>query len=82
MVQFFGAAIGFSVIIFAVLTLLGEAGLIFGGIFCVGMIFAGLYCVMDRLHQLEKKLDVLARHLTDSSLDNAPEPGGAAGPET
>lgn len=73
MVQFLGMTLGISGFIYILLAVLGDAGLVLGGIFCVGGVFAGLYCLMDRINRLEEKLDALARASRQSETD---------GPET
>ena len=45
MLLFLGGTLGFSVLIYGVLVLLGDMGVVFGGILCAGALFAALFCV-------------------------------------
>ena len=54
-----GGTLGFSVLIYVFLILLGDLGMVLGGVLCTGALFAALLCVMLRLDRLEKKLDAL-----------------------
>ena len=51
---FLGGPLGFSVLIYAVLALLGDLGLVCGGFLCAGALFAALFCVTLRLIRIEE----------------------------
>ena len=53
MLLFLGGTLGFSVLIYVVLVLLGDMGVVFGGILCAGALFAALFCVTLRLIRID-----------------------------
>ena len=62
---FFGRLIGFSLVAYALLmlfgALLGVGGILIVGILAVGAVFALFACVLNKLAEVEKKLDKLLR---------------------
>ena len=60
---FFGCTIGFSILTYGAVTLLGlllgEVGLFIAALLAVGAVFALFTCVLERLEQVERKLDKL-----------------------
>ncbi len=71
MLLFLGGTLGFSVLIYAVLALLGDMGVVFGGILCAGALFAALFCVTLRLIRIEEKLNALASKTEKPESDRA-----------
>ena len=65
MLLFLGGTLGFSVLIYVVLVLLGDMGVVFGGILCAGALFAALFCVTLRLIRIEEKLDAIISRMED-----------------
>ena len=59
MLLFLGGTLGFSVLIYVVLVLSGDMGVVFGEILCAGALFAALFCVTLRLIRIEEKLNAL-----------------------
>ena len=45
MLLFLGGTLGFSVLIYVVLVLSGDMGVVFGEILCAGALFAALFCL-------------------------------------
>ena len=58
-------------LIYAVLALLGDMGVVFGGILCAGALFAALFCVTLRLIRIEEKLSALASKTEKPESDRA-----------
>ena len=52
-------------LIYAVLALLGDMGVVFGGILCAGALFAALFCVTLRLIRIEEKLDAIISQMEE-----------------
>ena len=71
MLLFLGVTLGFSVLIYAILVLLGDMGVVFGGILCVGALFAALFCITLRLIRIEGKLNALTSKTEKPESDNA-----------
>jgi len=67
----FGRNTRFFVLIYAVLALLGDMGVVFGGILCAGALFAALFCVTLRLIRIEEKLNTLASKTEKPESDRA-----------
>ena len=65
MLLFLGGTLGFSVLIYIVLVLLGDMGVVFGGILCAGALFAALFCVTLRLIRIEEKLDAIISRMEE-----------------
>ena len=65
MLLFLDGTLGFSVLIYAVLALLGDMGVVFGGILCAGALFAALFCVTLRLIRIEEKLDAIISQMEE-----------------
>ena len=65
MLLFLGGTLGFSVLIYVVLVLLGDMGVVFGGILCAGALFAALFCVTLRLIRIEEKLDAIISQMEE-----------------
>lgn len=65
MLLFLGGTLGFSVLIYVVLVLLGDMGVVFGGILCAGALFAALFCVTLRLIRIEEKLDAIISRMEE-----------------
>ena len=65
MLLFLGGTLGFSVLIYVVLALLGDMGVVFGGILCAGALFAALFCVTLRLIRIEEKLDAIISRMEE-----------------
>ena len=57
MLLFLGGTLGFSVLIYVVLVLLGDMGVVFGGILCAGALFAVVVLCHLRLIRIEEKLN-------------------------
>ena len=71
MLLFLGGTLGFSVLIYVVLVLLGDMGVVFGGILCAGALFAALFCVTLRLIRIEEKLNALTSKTEKPESDRA-----------
>ena len=65
MLLFLGGTLGFSVLIYVVLVLLGDMGVVFGGILCAGALFAALFCVTLRLIRIEEKLNAIISRMEE-----------------
>lgn len=69
MKTFFTALIGGTVLLYALLlilgALLGNAGMLIAGLLAAGALFAALACVVEQLDRIEGKLDRLLRERTE-----------------
>ena len=71
MLLFLGGTLGFSVLIYVVLAMLGDMGMLLGGILCAGALFAALFCVTLRLIRIEEKLNALTSKTEKPESDRA-----------
>ena len=72
MLLFLGGTLGFSVLIYVVLVLSGDMGVVFGEILCAGALFAALFCVTLRLIRIEEKLNALVSKTEKPESDRSP----------
>ena len=72
MLLFLGGTLGFSVLIYVVLVLSGDMGVVFGEILCAGALFAALFCLTLRLIRIEEKLNALTSKTEKPESDRSP----------